>query len=137
MQTTTTTTTNSGDRRGVGRPPKTESARQSVAITVWVTPADGRLIRTAAAKRGESLSAFLAAGGRARAGQPIEETRSEASAALRRLLAPIGSNLNQGTRAINIALKRSDDAGVVAALEAHRETFRDLGAALLDLAARR
>ena len=132
MGTSKSTTT----RRG-GRPPKADTDRRSVSATVWLTPADAQLIRGAAGDRRESLSAFLVAGGLARAGQPIEETRGAASAELRRLLAPIGANLNQGVRAINTAVKRGDDPAVVAALEESRRTFVDLGAALLKVMARR
>ena len=118
MGTSKSTTT----RRG-GRPPKADTDRRSVSATVWLTPADAQLIRGAAGDRRESLSAFLVAGGLARAGQPIEEKRGAAAAELRRLLAPIGSNINQAVRAINGAQQRADDPGVVAVLEAHRQTF--------------
>ena len=132
MGTSKSTTT----RRG-GRPPKADTDRRSVSATVWLTPADAQLIRGAAGDRRESLSAFLVAGGLARAGQPIEEKRGAAAAELRRLLAPIGSNINQAVRAINGAQQRADDPGVVAVLEAHRQTFGDLGAALLKVMAAR
>ena len=124
-------------RRG-GRPKKADTDRRSVAMTVWMTPAEAGLIRRAAAERGESLSAYLVAGGRRRAGaQPVERFAGSRAAELRRALWPIGNNINQLTRAVNVAIGRPDDvAGRVAAeLAAGRQTIADLGRHVAELLA--
>ena len=121
-------------RRG-GRPRKDD--RQSVALTVWATPADAQRLRQAAAERRESVSSFLAESGRSQAGRPLEQTRAIAGAELRRVLGPIASNLNQLTRSVNAALLRNNVLAVREDLERHQATLRDLGAALLKLQARR
>ena len=119
--------TSLAERRG-GRPAKAEADRRSIPATVWMTPAEAGLIRHAAKTRGESVSSFLVAGGRGRAGQPVERLTSSKAVELRRALGPIGNNLNQLARSVNLARGKADGVAeeVAKTLEAGQETLEEL-----------